>query len=118
MNKIQFTFLKVEEGTDFVMTFPENISGKELAEKIAPVLTQKSGIIMTRSEIIGDTPDTVTVICYGEKKEWIRSDAICFFSDAVQACDGCEQSRYASILADLVSNKPICSDGSNPRKEN
>lgn len=53
----------------------------------------------------------VTTICYGKKQEWASRDAaIAFFITAMGFSEGAEQSRYASIVAQLYFGYDICSD--------
>ena len=55
--------------------------------------------------------DKVTTICYKQERVWeSRKDAIDFFTEGVMACEGAEQSRYATILAKLMSGQTACSD--------
>ena len=55
--------------------------------------------------------DKVTVVCYGTSKEWDnRQEAISFYSVGVMMCDGAEKTRYANILAQLISGLAVCSD--------
>ena len=54
-----------------------------------------------------------TVICstYGrEKKFKSREDAIMFFKECVMCSEGSEQSRYVSILMQLMNGDKYCSD--------
>ena len=54
-----------------------------------------------------------TVICstYGrEKKFKSRKDAIKFFKECVMCSEGSEQSRYVSILMQLMNGDKYCSD--------
>ena len=55
--------------------------------------------------------DTVTTICYGEKKVWdSRKEAADFFLRAIAGSEGAECERYTAIYAKLVSGEKICSD--------
>lgn len=54
--------------------------------------------------------DPVTVICYGQSKEWDRWEAIDFFTEGVAACDGSEKERYNNILLKLLTGETTCSD--------
>ena len=49
--------------------------------------------------------------CYGEIKEWAnRDEAIKFFSEAIECSEGSEQSRYSSILVQLLEGCEECFD--------
>ena len=54
--------------------------------------------------------DLVTITCYGKKEQMHRDEAIAFYSEAVMCCEGSEQSRYATILAQLSAGEKECSD--------
>ena len=55
--------------------------------------------------------DKVTVICYGQAKEWEnRWEAIDYYSEGVAACDGSERDRYETILLKLLAGLTVCSD--------
>lgn len=54
--------------------------------------------------------DLVTIICYGQKQERTRDDALKFYHDCVQNSDGNERRRYMNILLDLMYGKTICYD--------
>ena len=54
--------------------------------------------------------DKVMTICYGQKKEWERWEAIDFFMEGAAACDGSEKDRYTVILLKLLAGETICSD--------
>jgi len=54
--------------------------------------------------------DTVTIICYGNKEERTRNDALKFYHECVQHSEGHEQRRYMNILLDLMYGKTVCSD--------
>lgn len=54
--------------------------------------------------------DKVTVICYGQNKEWDRWEAIDFFTEGAAACDGSEKERYTNILLKLLAGETTCSD--------
>ena len=55
--------------------------------------------------------DAVTTICYGQKRAWPdRWDAIDFFREGTEACDGAEKERYTTILLKLLAGEEICTD--------
>ena len=55
--------------------------------------------------------DTVTTVCYGEKKVWdSRKDAADFFLEAIAGSEGSECERYTAIYAKLVQGLGVCSD--------
>ena len=54
--------------------------------------------------------DKVTVICYGQSKEWDRWEAIDFFTEGAASCDGSEKERYTNILLKLLAGETTCSD--------
>ncbi len=62
---------------------------------------------MAFKEIIDDE---VTIICYGEKEVMKRSEAIAFYQEAMEACDGSERDRYTNIYLSLINGDKICSD--------
>ena len=54
--------------------------------------------------------DIVTIICYGEKKQMERRDAIALYLEAMMCCEGFEKIRYTNIYLDLITGKKVCSD--------
>ena len=55
--------------------------------------------------------NTVTTICYGEKRVWdSRQEAMDYFLEGVMACDGSERDRYASIYSQLASGANYATD--------
>ena len=55
--------------------------------------------------------DTVTTICYGEKRIWdSRSDAENFFLCGTMASEGSEQQRYTAIYMKLRAGMEVCTD--------
>ena len=49
--------------------------------------------------------DAVTITCYGETKVWDdRMEALRFFKQGAQECDGAESRRYANIVFQLMSS--------------
>ena len=50
--------------------------------------------------------ESATVICYGEVVKWkSRKDAIDFFFEARESCDGHERERYERVLVDLLDTE-------------
>ena len=67
------------------------------------------GIIVGEDEFI--VLDSVTTVCYGEKKLWdSRKEAKDFFLKGLNATDGSERERYAAIYTKLVLGKNYCTD--------
>ena len=54
--------------------------------------------------------DIVAITCYGETKNWRRSEAEAFFLQGMLECEGSEQARYANIYSQLVSGEKFCFD--------
>ena len=55
--------------------------------------------------------DTVTTICYGDKKQWdTRKEAMSFFLQAIESSEGSEQQRYLRIYTQLSQGYDECSD--------
>ena len=55
--------------------------------------------------------DAVTITCYGETKVWDdRKEALRFFKQGAQECDGAESRRYANIVFQLMDGLSVCSD--------
>ena len=55
--------------------------------------------------------DAVTITCYGETKVWDdRIEALRFFKQGAQECDGAESRRYANIVFQLMDGLSVCSD--------
>ena len=55
--------------------------------------------------------DAVTITCYGETKIWDdRKEALRFFKQGAQECDGAESRRYANIVFQLMDGLSVCSD--------
>ena len=53
----------------------------------------------------------VKTICYKREREWeSRADAISFFKDCVVNSDGSEQSRYITIVQQLMAGAVVSSD--------
>ena len=55
--------------------------------------------------------DSVTTICYGQKQVWnSRKEAVTFFLEGMNACEGAERERYANIYRKLISGLSVCDD--------
>lgn len=55
--------------------------------------------------------DSVTTICYGQKQVWdSRKDAIAFFLEGMNDCDGSKRERYTNIYRKLISGLAVCDD--------
>lgn len=53
----------------------------------------------------------VTVICYGQEEEWnSREEAMLYYLEGVEECDGSERERYLTILEGLIEGKMVCTD--------
>lgn len=66
-----------------------------------------------RERVIKDFKDhnTVTTICYGQKRVWAsRSEARAFFFDGAMNCEGAEAERYYNILDKLDLGYDVCDD--------
>lgn len=93
----------------------DNPTAGQIAEVFATIIEAFSDGARTGSWIA--TPaaptadDKVTTYCYGEAKEWdSREAAIAFFTEGIANSEGSEQSRYATIVAQLQSGKTYCTD--------
>lgn len=63
------------------------------------------------AEIAVVKADTVTTITYGKPQEWKdRKEAIKFFFEGVQECEGAERDRYMNVLTHLLEGETICRD--------
>ena len=55
--------------------------------------------------------DSVKVICYGKEKIWDdRAEAISFFREGMESCEGAERNRYTNIYLQLLDGKKVCKD--------
>lgn len=55
--------------------------------------------------------DSVTTICYGEKRIWnSRTEAEEYFLLGICCSEGSEQERYISVYSQLQAGKNVCSD--------
>ena len=55
--------------------------------------------------------DSVTTICYGEKRIWnSRMEAEEFFLMGICNSEGSEQERYVSVYSQLQAGDNVCSD--------
>ena len=70
-----------------------------------------SGLNVVYGEDVVKKLDTVTTICYREKKVWdSRKEAADFFLEAIAGSEGAECERYTTIYTKLVSGLEVCSD--------
>lgn len=54
---------------------------------------------------------TVTTVCYGEKKVWkSRTEAEEYFLTGIYSSEGSEQERYLNIYCQLQAGSFFCSD--------
>lgn len=93
----------------------DNPTAGQIAEVFATIIeafsdgARKGSWIATPAAPAAD--DKVTTYCYGEAKEWdSREAAIAFFTEGMANSEGSEQSRYATIVAQLQSGKTYCTD--------
>ena len=55
--------------------------------------------------------DSVTITCYGETEVWDnRMDALRFYKEGAEACEGAERNRYTNIVFQLMDGKTVCHD--------
>ena len=53
----------------------------------------------------------VTTVCYGKTETWdSREDAIKFFLEGMNSCEGSERDRYTNIYLKLIAGDAVCSD--------
>lgn len=70
-----------------------------------------SGLNVVYGEDVVKKLDTVTTICYREKKVWdSRKEAADFFLEAIVGSEGAECERYTAIYTKLISGLEVCSD--------
>lgn len=70
-----------------------------------------SGLNVVYGEDIVKKLDSVTTVCYGEKKVWdSRKEAADFFLEAIAGSEGAECERYTTIYAKLIEGLTVCSD--------
>lgn len=70
-----------------------------------------SGLNVVYGEDIVKKLESVTTICYGEKRVWdSRTEAANFFLQAIAGSEGAECERYTTIYAKLVLGEEVCSD--------
>ena len=54
----------------------------------------------------------ILVVCYDRIEKWHRREnAIRFYAQGVEECDGAEAERYAHVLADLYHGCEVATDG-------
>ncbi|MCM1275478.1 MAG: DUF4314 domain-containing protein [Lachnospiraceae bacterium] len=59
--------------------------------------------------------DSVTTVCYGERKLWDeRSEAEAYFLEAMCGTEGSEQERYTKIYTELRAGLSVCTDTYEP----
>ena len=55
--------------------------------------------------------DSVSITCYGTTQSWDdRKEALRFYKQAAEECEGAERDRYTRIVFQLMDGKSICSD--------
>ena len=70
-----------------------------------------SGLNVVYGEDIVRKLDSVTTVCYGEKKVWdSRKEAADFFLEAIAGSEGAECERYTTIYTKLIEGLAVCSD--------
>ena len=70
-----------------------------------------SGLNVVHGEDIVKKLDSVTTVCYGEKKVWdSRKEAADFFLEAIAGSEGAECERYTTIYTKLIEGLAVCSD--------
>lgn len=70
-----------------------------------------SGLNVVYGEDIVKKLDSVTTVCYGEKKVWdSRKNAADFFLEAIAGSEGAECERYTTIYTKLIEGLAVCSD--------
>jgi len=70
-----------------------------------------SGLNVVYGEDVVKKLDSVTTVCYGEKKVWdSRKEAADFFLEAIAGSEGAECERYTTIYTKLIEGLAVCSD--------
>lgn len=70
-----------------------------------------SGLNVVWGEDVVRKLDTVTTVCYGERKVWdSRKEAAAFFLQGMTATEGSECERYTAIYTKLMMGLEVCSD--------
>lgn len=55
--------------------------------------------------------DSVTITCYGKTTVWDdRMEALRFYKQGAEECDGAESARYARIVFQLLDGMSVCTD--------
>jgi hypothetical protein len=55
--------------------------------------------------------DSVTITCYGTTEVWDeRIEALRFYKQGAEECEGAESRRYANIVFQLMEGKTVCTD--------
>ena len=70
-----------------------------------------SGLNVVYGEDVVKKLDSVTTVCYGEKKVWdSRKEAADFILEAIAGSEGAECERYTTIYTKLIEGLAVCSD--------
>ena len=70
-----------------------------------------SGLNVVYGEDVVKKLDSVTTVCYGQKKVWdSREEAADFFLEAIASSEGAECERYTTIYTKLIEGLAVCSD--------
>ena len=70
-----------------------------------------SGLNVVYGEDVVKKLDSVTTVCYGQKKVWdSREEAADFFLEAIAGSEGAECERYTTIYTKLIEGLAVCSD--------
>ena len=73
-----------------------------------------SGLNVVYGEDVVKKLDSVTTVCYGEKKVWdSRKEAADFFLEAIAGSEGAECERYTTIYTKLLEGLAVCADDAN-----
>ena len=54
--------------------------------------------------------DIVTITCYNRTEKMVRRNAIKFYGEAIECCEGSERDRYVKIYMQLMSGAMECFD--------
>nr|MBQ4457353.1 DUF4314 domain-containing protein [Clostridia bacterium] len=73
-----------------------------------------SGLNVVYGEDVVKKLDSVTTVCYGQKKVWdSREEAADFFLEAIAGSEGAECERYTTIYTKLLEGLAVCADDAN-----
>ena len=73
-----------------------------------------SGLNVVYGEDVVKKLDSVTTVCYGQKKVWdSREEAADFFLEAIVGSEGAECERYTTIYTKLLEGLAVCADDAN-----